>query len=268
VGELRRPGTSGPRPVGSASAPRVAERSNTTPPPLDQRPDRPCAAADRLKELEAEGLVTRTIVPTHPAYSRDTLSEKGRALMVAMQPLVSRGLRGAASGRRSGRAGPGMMAPMSASSSTTPVVFRERLLPGPVGWLGALAAGFVAGVVLWPIGHALGIGVGIAVAVGAGVALAATSPLVEVSGGELRAGRAHVPVALLRDPTPITTADDMRVELGPRLDARAYVCLRAWARTGVRATLDDPSDPTPYWLVSTRRPTELAAAIRSGAARA
>ena len=153
------------------------------------------------------------------------------------------------------------------ASSTTPVVFRERLLPGPVGWLGALAAGFVAGVVLWPVSHVLGIVAGVVVAIAAAVALAVTSPVVEVSDGELHAGRAHVPVALLRDPTPIMTADDMRVELGPGLDARAYVCLRAWAKTGVKATLDDPGDPTPYWLVSTRRPAELAAALRPAADR-
>ena len=60
----------------------------------------------------------------------------------------------------------------------------------------------------------------------------------------------------------------LRQELGPRLDARAYVCLRAWARTGVHVVLEDPQDPTPYWLVSTRRPQDLAQALRAaGAAR-
>jgi hypothetical protein len=53
----------------------------------------------------------------------------------------------------------------------------------------------------------------------------------------------------------------MRHELGPGLDARAYVCLRAWARTGVRVALNDPDDPTPYWLVSTRRPELLVQAL-------
>ena len=45
------------------------------------------------------------------------------------------------------------------------------------------------------------------------------------------------------------------------LDARAHVCLRAWARTAVRVEVVDPADPTPYWLVSTRHPARLAAAI-------
>jgi hypothetical protein len=45
------------------------------------------------------------------------------------------------------------------------------------------------------------------------------------------------------------------------------VCLRAWARTAVRVEVLDPADPTPYWLVSTRRPDELAAAIAAGRTR-
>ncbi len=94
------------------------------------------------------------------------------------------------------------------------------------------------------------------------VALWWTSPVVEVADGELRAGRAHVPASLLGQVTTLD-ADAMRVQLGPRLDARAYVCLRAWARTGVHVVLEDPQDPTPYWLVSTRHPQRLADAVRA-----
>ncbi|MFE5411139.1 winged helix-turn-helix transcriptional regulator [Microbacterium sp. NPDC056569] len=48
--------------------------------------------SQRLKELEAEGLVIRTIVPTRPAHSLYTLSSKGSTLMAAMQPLVQWGV--------------------------------------------------------------------------------------------------------------------------------------------------------------------------------
>ncbi|HEY5784856.1 MAG TPA: DUF3093 family protein [Microlunatus sp.] len=37
--------------------------------------------------------------------------------------------------------------------------------------------------------------------------------------------------------------------------------LRPYAKEAVELTLDDPADPVPYWLVSTRRPTRLAEAI-------
>ncbi|WP_125777767.1 DUF3093 domain-containing protein [Antribacter gilvus] len=151
---------------------------------------------------------------------------------------------------------------MSGATPTTSD-FRERLLPGPGGWLGTVGLGAIAAIALWPVDHLLGGIAGIAVCVACVVALALTSPVVEVADGELRAGSARVPVRLLGDPVPLDV-EAMRHELGPGLDGRAYVCLRAWARTGVKVALDDPSDPAPYWLVSTRRPDRLVAAI-SGA---
>jgi DNA-binding HxlR family transcriptional regulator len=44
--------------------------------------------SQRLKELEAEGLVIRTVVPTTPVQVRYGLSDRGRELMIALQPLV------------------------------------------------------------------------------------------------------------------------------------------------------------------------------------
>jgi hypothetical protein len=48
---------------------------------------------------------------------------------------------------------------------------------------------------------------------------------------------------------------------GVDLDARAFLKIRPWVKPVVRIELDDDNDPTPYWLVSTRRPKELAAAL-------
>ncbi|MEN3318953.1 MAG: hypothetical protein V7643_2354 [Mycobacterium sp.] len=47
----------------------------------------------RLKELEAEGLVLRTVLPTTPVQVLYTLSDRGRELMTALQPLVDWGRR-------------------------------------------------------------------------------------------------------------------------------------------------------------------------------
>ena len=38
--------------------------------------------------------------------------------------------------------------------------------------------------------------------------------------------------------------------------------LRPYLSRAVRIGIDDPADPTPYWLVSSRRPDRLAAALR------
>ena len=35
----------------------------------------------------------------------------------------------------------------------------------------------------------------------------------------------------------------------------------------VRVPVEDPADPAPYWLVSSRRPDQLAAALRAGLSR-
>jgi hypothetical protein len=139
--------------------------------------------------------------------------------------------------------------------------FRERLLPGPGAWLMAFGLGVIAAVVMLPLQPLMAPGVGVLVAAATVVALVATAPVVEVGDGVLRAGAARVPVTLLGAVTPIFSAEEMRLALGPDLDARAYVCLRSWARTGLRVELRDPLDPTPYWLVSTRRPDELADAL-------
>lgn len=44
--------------------------------------------AQRLKELEAEGLMTRTVIPTTPVQILYTLSREGEELMSILQPLV------------------------------------------------------------------------------------------------------------------------------------------------------------------------------------
>jgi len=77
---------------------------------------------------------------------------------------------------------------------------------------------------------------------------------------ELRVDRAHLPVgfiarAALVSPTAKSAA------LGRQLDPAAYVQHRAWIGSMVVLVLDDPEDPTPYWLVSTRRPEKVLAAL-------
>jgi len=55
-------------------------------------------------------------------------------------------------------------------------------------------------------------------------------------------------------------AEDARAEKGVRLDARAWLVLRPWVGPAVKVVLNDPDDPTPYWLISTRRPEAVASA--------
>jgi hypothetical protein len=138
--------------------------------------------------------------------------------------------------------------------------YRERLLPAPWIWLaGALLAGLVSLVAI-PFGPTIALVTSVVAVIGIAVLLVLWSPVVAVRDGELLAGRAHVPVGLLGEAT-VLDAGAMRHELGRGLDVRAVLCIRGWIPSGLRVALLDPDDPTPYWLLSSRRPESLAAAL-------
>ncbi len=85
---------------------------------------------------------------------------------------------------------------------------------------------------------------------------------VVVRDDEFRAGRAHITTTLVGLVTPLD-ADATRRAAGVDADARAYLLLRPYLKRSVRVQITDPADPTPYWLVSTRHPDQLAAALQS-----
>jgi hypothetical protein len=45
----------------------------------------------------------------------------------------------------------------------------------------------------------------------------------------------------------------MRNERGILLNPKAFLALRFWIKTGVKIYLSDDRDPTPYWLISSRK---------------
>jgi hypothetical protein len=103
---------------------------------------------------------------------------------------------------------------------------------------------------------------------GAGVLLAAVyglfawigSSRIEVRDGVLHVGPAHIELAHLGPVEALDKEATRRVH-GPEADARAFLHTRPYISRAVRITIEDPADPTPYWLVSTRHPRTLAAAL-------
>ncbi len=82
---------------------------------------------------------------------------------------------------------------------------------------------------------------------------------------ELRVGRAHLPLSVIARTAAIPPSAKSAA-MGRQLDPAAFVQNRSWIKDTVLIVLDDPEDPTPYWLVSTRRPAELLAAVGRGTA--
>lgn len=84
-----------------------------------------------------------------------------------------------------------------------------------------------------------------------------------VRGGELHIRGAHVPLQLISGAVALDAVTLRRV-VGREGDPSAFVSIRPWIGPGVQFWLDDPEDPTPYWIVSTRHPGRLIEVLRTG----
>jgi len=83
---------------------------------------------------------------------------------------------------------------------------------------------------------------------------------IAVRGDELLVDDARLPVAVVADAVPLDAAGRREV-LGVGAHPYAFVVQRPWIAGAVQVVLADPADPTPYWVVSSRRPVRLAQAI-------
>ncbi len=93
---------------------------------------------------------------------------------------------------------------------------------------------------------------GVLVALSTGLFVGYGAARLSVRDGMFRAGRAEVPVHLVGEVTALDP-EHARLLAGAQADARAYLLLRPYLRRAVRVDIADPADPTPYWLVATRR---------------
>jgi hypothetical protein len=138
--------------------------------------------------------------------------------------------------------------------------YRERLWPTPWIYIVSLLLIPASILVLAPVSLPAGIVTGIVLYLAVVGALSLTAPVIEIAGDRLRAGRGEISLAHLGEAVPAEETA-ARLELGTGLDARAFLVIRGWIKPVVRIPVEDPADPTPYWLVSSRHPNELAAAI-------
>lgn len=139
--------------------------------------------------------------------------------------------------------------------------YRERL--GPSLWIlvAAALAGPMTALAFVPVDTTLSLVIGAVVGVAVIALLVLTSPIVEVRDGELRAGRAHIGVDLLGEPAAFT-GDAARHERGAGLDPRSWHLIRGGIDGVVVVGVEDPDDPTTSWVMSSRTPDRLAAALR------
>jgi hypothetical protein len=89
-----------------------------------------------------------------------------------------------------------------------------------------------------------------------------SAAVIEVTGSVLRAGGATL---ALSDAGQVLALDQRQSAQmrGPKGDPAAQLLLRPYLKRAVYIGLADPGQGVPYWLVATRHPEELAAAIEA-----
>jgi hypothetical protein len=84
---------------------------------------------------------------------------------------------------------------------------------------------------------------------------------VRIRGGELRIGRAHIDLTYIGE-VSVLSIEEMRLTRGRDADPTAFLALRFWQPRGVKVEITDDRDPTPYWLISSKKSTELARLLK------
>ena len=79
-------------------------------------------------------------------------------------------------------------------------------------------------------------------------------------GKELRIDRAHIDIKYLGEAT-ILDAPAMRLLRTRNADPAAYLAIKFWTPKGIKIAVVDPRDPTPYWLITSKRGEEIAALL-------
>ena len=141
--------------------------------------------------------------------------------------------------------------------------YAERLR-APASWwlLGLLVAAIFASTV-WAGLSALAALAAYVVIMGGTVAglLAYGWPRVEVTAAGLRAGKSVLPLAAAGQVTVLDAAQT-RALRGPRADPAAVLLIRPYLPLAVHVEVTTAGG-APYWLIATRHPARLAAAIEA-----
>ncbi len=141
------------------------------------------------------------------------------------------------------------------------MTYSERLRPPLLWWIvfGLVAVTFVIAVAVFLSPGFVAAALVVAVAVEIAVMHSFSAGL-RVSEEGVRAGRALLEWPYVGSVRTLTR-DEVRLRFGRDADPRAYAVVRSFVDEAVEITVEDPADPHPYWLVSTRDAAALAEAI-------
>jgi Protein of unknown function (DUF3093) len=149
--------------------------------------------------------------------------------------------------------------------------YHERLVAPATWWLWSTGCVLMFGTLVWA-GFSLTVGIAVYAVLEAGCAwllLSWGAITIEVTSDELRVGSRRLPLASAGE---VAALDEVQTRAlrGPRADPAAVLVVRPYLPESVYVEVARPADSAgpPYWLIATRKPAELAAAIEAARPRA
>jgi Protein of unknown function (DUF3093) len=143
--------------------------------------------------------------------------------------------------------------------------YRERLHVPLAWWLLAVPTVLILGATLyaglaepWPVIIMVGLAVGFAAFL-----IALSLATVEIRNGVLQAGNAVLPLTAVSEVVSLDEKQTTRLR-GPRADPAAHLYSRPYLKQSVYLAVADSyrtAGSAPYWLIGTRHPAELVAAV-------
>lgn len=136
-------------------------------------------------------------------------------------------------------------------------LYKERVLPN----FGTFAAIFALlpsiAIISEPFDIRIGLVIGVLVVITIWILLILRAPKIELSQLELKVGRVAISRNLIGE-AEIISKDRIFLERGPKLNPGAHKVFQGSVKSAIKLQITDPEDPTPYWLISTRKPDKLA----------
>jgi hypothetical protein len=140
--------------------------------------------------------------------------------------------------------------------------YSEWVLPNWTSFLPTLAIFPTLLLTFLPINVSIGFWSGIALTVIVVALMFAKSARIEFSGDRLRVSNAEIESKFISS-VEVIEAQQGFYERGANLDTRAWIHFQGSVKTLAKVWINDPKDPTPYWLFSTRKPEELKRLLES-----
>ena len=140
------------------------------------------------------------------------------------------------------------------------VQYTEWVLPNWTSFLPILAIYPTLWLTFLPINVSAGAWSGVILSVVVAALMIAKSARVTIDVDELYVANARIERRFIVA-ADVVSADEGFAARGRDLDPGAWIHFQGSVKTLVRVWIQDPSDPTPYWLFSTRNPEKIKAIL-------